>query len=57
MVIRVIDTAKALLKLHNFHSFMGVMAGLAMTAVSRLKHTFAKVPEKTLLVCDPSMTL
>uniref|UniRef100_A0A6B2LEX1 Ras-GEF domain-containing protein n=1 Tax=Arcella intermedia TaxID=1963864 RepID=A0A6B2LEX1_9EUKA len=41
-----IDIAQNLLNVHNHHTFMGVIAGINMTCVSRLKHTFAALPKK-----------
>ncbi len=42
-----IEVAKALRNLNNFHSLMGVVAGLNTASVSRvrLKQTWAKIPE------------
>eukprot|EP01125_Pyxidicula_operculata_P013395 TRINITY_DN443_c0_g2_i2.p1 TRINITY_DN443_c0_g2~~TRINITY_DN443_c0_g2_i2.p1 ORF type:complete len:1021 (+),score=272.43 TRINITY_DN443_c0_g2_i2:26-3088(+) len=43
---RVIGICKALADLKNFNSLMGILAGLGLSAVSRLRHTWSKLPTK-----------
>jgi len=42
-----ISVAKCLVDLKNFNSLMGVLAGLGLVAVSRLKNTFGALPKKS----------
>lgn len=50
MITQVIMIGKAFLDLNNFNGLMGVLAGLSMSAVSRLRHSFAKLSESTNLI-------
>src|SRR5690348_2304167 len=43
-VYKWIRIAEALRALNNFHSLVAVLSALGSNAISRLKHTFAKIP-------------
>eukprot|EP01125_Pyxidicula_operculata_P005788 TRINITY_DN2020_c0_g1_i2.p1 TRINITY_DN2020_c0_g1~~TRINITY_DN2020_c0_g1_i2.p1 ORF type:complete len:764 (-),score=149.88 TRINITY_DN2020_c0_g1_i2:55-2346(-) len=47
---RVIGIAKSLCEIHNFNSLFGILAGLGMSPISRLRHTWAKISEKQMAV-------
>lgn len=54
LLIRMIGIAVCLYEMRNFSSLMGVLTGLSLSPISRLKHTWAKVPAKNLEVpCSP----
>jgi len=48
LLLRLIGIAQVLLEMRNFSSLMGLLTGLSLSPISRLKHTWAKVPAKTL---------
>jgi len=48
MLVRCIRVAQALADLHNFNGMMGILMGLTLSSVQRLKHTWSKLPPK----CD-----
>lgn len=50
ILTRVIRVAQALLELHNFNGLMGVLMGLTLSSISRLKHTWSKLTDKTVLM-------
>jgi len=46
MLVRCIRVAQALADLHNFNGLMGVLMGLTLSSIQRLKHTWSKLPPK-----------
>jgi len=50
LLIRMIGIAQSLYEMRNFSSLMGVLTGLSLSPISRLKHTWAKIPAKNLEV-------
>jgi len=52
VLTKFIMIAQHLHELHNFNTLMGVVAGINMSAVSRLKHTFADLDKKVRDVMD-----
>jgi len=46
VLIKVIRVAQALADLRNYNGLMGVLMGLTLSSVSRLKHTWSKLPQK-----------
>jgi len=48
VLIRLIGVAKALYDMKNFNGLMGILVGLSLSPVSRLRHTWSKVPSKHL---------
>jgi len=47
-ITKVIEVAKHLKELNNFNTLMGIIAGLNMSSVSRLKSTFALVKKNVM---------
>ena len=54
-LVRFIGIAKALYDMKNFNGLMGILVGLSLSPVSRLKHTWSKVPSKHQEVLHPSL--
>uniref|UniRef100_A0A6B2KYJ5 Ras-GEF domain-containing protein n=1 Tax=Arcella intermedia TaxID=1963864 RepID=A0A6B2KYJ5_9EUKA len=46
-IMKMTGLATALIDIKNYNSLMGVLAGLGLTCVSRLKRTFDALPKKT----------
>jgi len=46
MLVRCIRVAQALTDLHNFNGLMGILMGLTLSSIQRLKHTWSKLPPK-----------
>eukprot|EP01128_Nolandella_sp_AFSM9_P006635 TRINITY_DN3460_c0_g1_i1.p1 TRINITY_DN3460_c0_g1~~TRINITY_DN3460_c0_g1_i1.p1 ORF type:complete len:1214 (-),score=256.36 TRINITY_DN3460_c0_g1_i1:159-3764(-) len=47
MITQFIGVAKRLHELQNFNSLMGVLTGLSMSPISRLKHSWGKISSRT----------
>ena len=47
-VTEIISIAKHLAEHHNYNTLMGFVAALNTSSISRLKHTFAAIPKKSL---------
>jgi len=45
VISKIINMAKACYDINNLNSFMGLMTGLGMSPISRLKHSWSKVPQ------------
>jgi hypothetical protein len=48
VVVKIINIAQQLKEMNNFNTLMGFVAGLNMSCVSRLKHTFNQVSKRSL---------
>jgi len=46
VLVKVIRVAKALAELRNYNGLMGIMMGLTLSSISRLKHTWSKLSQK-----------
>eukprot|EP01117_Protostelium_nocturnum_P020361 TRINITY_DN9115_c0_g1_i1.p1 TRINITY_DN9115_c0_g1~~TRINITY_DN9115_c0_g1_i1.p1 ORF type:complete len:888 (+),score=257.33 TRINITY_DN9115_c0_g1_i1:122-2785(+) len=46
VMTKMIKIGKCLLKLNNFNTMFGIVAGLTMNPIFRLKNTFSRVPDK-----------
>lgn len=47
IINQIILIGKSFLEVNNYNGLMGVLAGLSMSPVSRLKHSFAKLSPST----------
>jgi len=52
MISKIITVGQALRELNNFHTLFGILAGVSMSSISRLKNTFQNMDKKPMEVLE-----